>query len=119
MELCLDKTELMSRIKEALKSEIVPIIYDTNIQPLIIEHIDNSNIVFQCDGSYIKDVLENRYSSLILHTIKMITNKDYTFSVHSLEEDGAKKTTESPESQESVVLPTGNMYKKFAPRIQF
>ena len=90
MELNLDKAELMSRIKEALKSEIVPIIYDTNIQPLKIEHIDNSNIVFQCDGNYIKDVLENRYSSLILHTIKTITNKDYTFSVHSLEEDFEK-----------------------------
>ena len=45
----LDKAELMDRIKSALKSEIVPIIFDTNIQPLIIESIDDSNIVFQCD----------------------------------------------------------------------
>ncbi len=112
METNLDKTELMSRIKEALKSEIVPIIYDTNIQPLTIEHIDNSNIVFQCDGSYIKDLLENRYSSLILHTIRMITNKDYSFSVHSLEED---KNNEDENDFSSVDLPEPKVHTNTAP----
>ena len=114
MDTNLNKTELMDRIKSALKSEIVPIIYDTNIQPLIIEKIDNSNIVFQCEVNYIKDLLINRYSSLILHTIHTITNKDYTFTVHSLEEDGEETNNEN-NSEYDINLPEGNSFSKTAP----
>ena len=111
----IDKDELMDRIKAALKNEIVPIIFDTNIQPLIIEKIDDSNITFQCDVNYIKDLLINRYSSLILHTIHTITNKDYTFSVHSLEEDNEENSNKSNFEENSVELPNGNTYTKTAP----
>ena len=111
----LDKAELMDRIKAALKNEIVPIIYDTNIQPLIIESIDDSNIVFQCDVNYIKDLLINRYSSLILHTIRTITNKEYTFSVHSLEEDGEEDSNKISNTENTVNLPKGNSVSKSAP----
>ncbi len=115
MEQNLDKDELMERIKQALKSEIVPIIFDTTIQPLIIEQIDNSNIVFQCDGNYIKDLLENRYASLISHTIKVITNKNYTFSVHSLEEDS---DIENMQEQKVSELPKPKIHSNIAPRFK-
>ena len=87
MNLDLDPNELMDKIRELLQPEMPTISFNTYINPLIVEKIDNSNIVFQCDADYMKDMLENKYASLILNTIQYITNRDITFSVHSLEKD--------------------------------
>ena len=81
----LDKNDLMEQIREQLKYEIADLTYTTYIQTLSIESIDNSNIVFQTDTIYKKDMLEHRYSSLILNAIHDITNRNFTFSVNLLE----------------------------------
>ena len=57
----LDKDELMEQVKIQLKPEITELIFTTYIDTLTIESIDNSNIVFQTDTIYKKDMLENRY----------------------------------------------------------
>lgn len=85
MNLNLDKNELMDQIRNQLRPEMNPIFFDTYINQLEIESIDNSNIVFQTDTNYKKDMLENRYASLILNALQDITNRNITFSVHSLE----------------------------------
>ena len=83
----LDKDELMEQVKIQLKPEITELIFTTYIDTLTIESIDNSNIVFQTDTIYKKDMLENRYSSLILNALKDITNRNFTFSVNLLEKN--------------------------------
>ena len=85
MNLNLDKKDLMDQIRNQLRPEMNPIFLDTYINQLVIESIDNSNIVFQTDTNYKKDMLENRYASLILNALQNITNRNITFSVHSLE----------------------------------
>ena len=85
MNLNLDKKDLMDQIRNQLRPEMNPIFFDTYINQLVIESIDNSNIVFQTDTNYKKDMLENRYASLILNALQNITNRNITFSVHSLE----------------------------------
>lgn len=87
----LDPNELMDKIRELLRPEMSFVPFNTYLNPLIIESIDNSNIVFQCDADYKKDMLENRYSSLILSALQYLTNKNMTFSVHSLEKDKLEK----------------------------
>ena len=93
MNFNIDKNELMESIRKRLKPELATISYTTYIEPLIIEKIDDSHIVFQCDGNLKKDALEHKYASLVLDTIKDITNREYTFSVHSLENDKNEKDT--------------------------
>ena len=94
----LDADAMMNKIKELLFQEMTKISFSTYIQPLSIESIDNSNIIFQCDSHYVKDLVETRYASLILNTIQFITNKEYTFSVHALDLD----TTEQKKENEII-----------------
>ena len=91
MNLDIDPNELMDKIRELLRPEMSYVSFNTYVNPLIIENMDNSNIVFQCDADYIKDMLENRYASLILNALQYITNRSITFSVHSLEKDKLEK----------------------------
>ena len=93
MEFDIDKEDLMENIRTRLKPELATISYNTYIAPLKIESIENSHIVFQCDVFFKIDALEHKYASLILETIKDITNREFTFSVHSLEADPNKKNT--------------------------
>ena len=97
----LDADAMMNKIKELLFQEMTKISFSTYIQPLTIESIDNSNIIFQCDSHYVKDLVETRYASLILNTIQFITNKEYTFSVHALDLD----TTEQKKENEIIAIP--------------
>ena len=97
----LDADAMMNKIKELLFQEMTKISFSTYIQPLSIESIDNSNIIFQCDSHYVKDLVETRYASLILNTIQFITNKEYTFSVHALDLD----TTEQKKENEIIAIP--------------
>ena len=93
MEYEVNKEELMEKIKSLLVPEISPISFNTYISPLTIESISDNNIVFACKGSFIKDMLENRYAPLIISTINYVTNRDLTFSVHDIE---TKDTNSAP-----------------------
>ena len=99
----LDKDELMEQVKLQLKPEITELIFTTYIDTLTIESIDNSNIVFQTDTIYKKDMLENRYSSLILNALKDITNRNFTFSVNLLE-----KNTPTDENSNQIISSKSN-----------
>ncbi len=77
----LDKNELISKIKELLKSEVTKISYDTWIAPLDIRSIDGNHIVFTTTSEYQRDFIENKYKSLLFNTLRYITNKDWEFSV--------------------------------------
>ena len=99
----LDKDELMEQVNIQLKPEITELIFTTYIDTLTIESIDNSNIVFQTDTIYKKDMLENRYSSLILNALKDITNRNFTFSVNLLE-----KNTPTDENSNQIISSKSN-----------
>lgn len=88
----LDKDELLIKLKGLLEGEISQISYDTWIKPLEIEKIENDNIVFIATSEFQQDFIENKFNSLILNTLKYITNKELTFSVieKSKEEDEGK-----------------------------
>ena len=90
MILDLDPNDLMNQIRNLLRPEMSFVAFNTYINPLIIESMDNSNIVFQIDADYKKDMVENRYASLVLNALQYITNRNITFSVHSLEKDKLK-----------------------------
>lgn len=77
----IDKDDLLLKAKELLKEEVTSISFETWIKPLEIDSITNNHIVFIANSEFQKDSIETRYSSLILNTLKFITNIDWTFSV--------------------------------------
>ncbi len=77
----IDKNELLEKAKELLKEEVTSISFETWIKPLKIDSIKNNHIVFIANSEFQKDSIETRYSSLLLNTLKFITNMDWTFSV--------------------------------------
>lgn len=100
MDTNIDYSTLMEKISELLIPEMTTISHKTYIQSLKIKNINGSNIVFQCESHYLKDPIETRYADLILNAIRYITNKDYTFSVHTL--DSKKDSTKQSENVVSV-----------------
>lgn len=77
----LDKDELLTKAKELLKEEVTPISFNTWFKSLEIQSISNEHIVFTAVSEFQKDMIENKYSSLLLNTLTYITNKDWSFSV--------------------------------------
>ncbi len=91
----IDKDELLAKIKETLKGEVSTISYNTWIQSLGIQSIENNHVVFTTLSEYQRDFIENRFKDLIFFTLKYLTNREFTFSVLDLsEEDNDQKEGE-------------------------
>ncbi len=89
--MAIEKEELLSKIKEALKPELTQISYETWILPLGIRSIDGNHIAFTAVSEYQQDFIENKYKSLMFNTLKYITNKEWNFSVINLEKEKKEK----------------------------
>ena len=85
--MAIDKDDLLKKLKELLKDEVSTISYDTWIQPIGIESINDNNIVFTAKSSFQKDFVENKFNSLIFNTLRYITNKEWTFSVIDISDE--------------------------------
>lgn len=80
----INKEELLNKAKELLKQEVTPISFDTWFKSLEIQSIEKDHIVLTAMSEFQKDMIENKYSSLLINTFRFITNKDWTFSVIDL-----------------------------------
>ena len=80
----IDKDELLTKAKELLKDEVTPISFNTWFKSLEIQSISSNHIVFTAVSEFQKDMIENKYNSLLLNTLSYITNKNWTFSVVDL-----------------------------------
>ena len=83
----IDKDELLTKTKELLKDEVTPISFNTWFKTLDIQSISNDHIVFTAVSEFQKDMIENKYNSLLLNTLSYITNKNWTFSVIDLSKE--------------------------------
>ena len=75
-----DEIELLNNAKMLLKDEMSNISFITWINPIEIEEITDTTIVFRLSSPFQKDVIENKYHDLIVNTFKYLTNKDYEIS---------------------------------------
>ena len=106
MDSNLDKDQLMDKIKELLQPEMISITYTTYIMPLKINSINQNHIVFECNAAYLKVPIETKFADLILTAIHYITNKDYTFSVISLDEknNSANNATTNTIQENNLII---------------
>lgn len=102
----LDKDELLKKLKELLENEISQISYDTWIKPLEIKKIEKNNIIFIASSEFQKDFLENKFNTLILNTLRFITNREWTFSVidKSKEDDESEIISDKKSNVSDVEL---------------
>ena len=97
----INKDELLSKLKELLRNEVSSISYDTWIQPLDIDSISESHIVFAVKSDYERDFIEHKFNSLVFNTLRDITNKEWTFSVIDLSKE--KKEGQIIENKNSKI----------------
>ena len=99
LKMATDKDELIHQLKEALKTDVTKISYDTWIMPLGIRSIENDNIVFTTNSEYQKDFIENKFRSLIFYALRSITNKEWSFSVVDLSKEKEETSNEIIKNQ--------------------
>lgn len=100
----IDKDDLLRQLQELLKNEVSKISYDTWIEPLGIESIKDNHIVFIVHSFFQRDFIENKFRSLLLNTLRYITNKEWEYSVLDLSkesEQGEIITNKNPNVSDS------------------
>ena len=85
MNSSMDGQEIVNKMHEIIKGQMLDFLYDSFISVLHFESINGNHITFSCEYDYEKTTAESRYSNLILNTLKQITNRDMDFSIHALE----------------------------------
>lgn len=116
MDYTKDPESFMAKIKELLSGELPVISFNTYINPVSIESIEGNHIVFFCPSKYLKDPWETRYSPLILNTLKYITNREFTFSMHAADDEPEKKEeiiAEEPKEDDDVAPATQTLNPKY------
>lgn len=91
MDSSMNGQEIVDKMQAALKQEIPNITYSTYLEVLKYESLEGNHITFQCNSKYEKETAETRYASLLINALKYVTNRDFTFSIHSLDEDEEKQ----------------------------
>ena len=71
----IDKDELLTKAKELLKDEVTPISFNTWFKSLDIQSISNDHIVFTAVSEFQKDMIENKYNSLLLYAEIFLRNR--------------------------------------------
>ena len=106
MDSSMNGQEIVDKMQAALKQEIPNITYSTYLEVLRYESIEGNHITFQCNSKYEKETAETRYASLLINALKYVTNRDFTFSIHSLDEDKKKQNghQEIQQNQEPEII---------------
>lgn len=106
MDSSMNGQEIVDKMQAALKQEIPNITYSTYLEVLKYESLEGNHITFQCNSKYEKETAETRYASLLINALKYVTNRDFTFSIHSLDEDEEKQDghQETHQNQESEII---------------
>lgn len=104
--------ELLTKAKELLVPEVTDIAYKTWILPLKIDSIENSIILFHVATKVHKDMIENRYASLIKNTFAFLTHIDYDIKVISDEEISSSEYTQNIINNNTSNMSIGSIYNK-------
>jgi len=76
-----DIEELLTKAKELLKGEMTQISYNTWIEPLEIDSIDENNIILLSKDPFKKEQIDSRYHDLIVNTFNLILQRQCTLAI--------------------------------------
>ena len=77
----LSAQDIWEKVEELLDGELTKISLDTWIKTVRPLHINNDTITIEAPSEFNRDILKNRYMTLISNTIKAITNKEYNIEI--------------------------------------
>lgn len=76
----MDKEELLTKVKELLRSDMAEFSYDVWIKDLSYLSFSDNEIVFKSDTKFIQDLMQTQYATLIKKAYAYLTNKSYEIS---------------------------------------
>ena len=70
-----------NKVIEIIKPEMVPIVFDTWIKPLVPLSMDEQAVYLKAYSSFQKNILDVRHKDLIKNAFRIVTNRDYTINI--------------------------------------
>ena len=89
-------TKLWTDALSQLKDEISAVSFDTWIEPIVPEKIDNDRITLSVPGSLHRNMIATKYRSLIESCITAVAGRGYELEVVVPESDSDKKSESDP-----------------------
>ena len=93
----MEKEELLTKVKELLRSNMTELTYDLWIKDLSYVNFTDTEIVFKSETKFIQDLMQTQYSTLLQKTFAYLTNKSYEISfavTNSQNENNLDKSTQ-------------------------
>lgn len=86
----MDKEELLTKVKELLRSDMSEFAYDVWIKDLSYLSFSENEIVFRCDTKFMQDLMQAQYTTLLKKAYAYLTNKSFeiSFVVPNEQKDG-------------------------------
>ena len=75
--------EIWAEAKNLLKTETTEITFQTWIERISMESINDNNIILSVETAFHRDTLQNRYFELIKNTFNYVTNKKCNIKYHN------------------------------------
>lgn len=94
----MEKEELLTKVKELLRSNMTELSYDLWIKDLSFISFTENKIVFKSETKFIQDLMQTQYSTLLQKTFAYLTNKSYDISfvvTNSQSENNLDKVVQS------------------------
>lgn len=92
--------DIWQKALDILKAELTVVSYNTWIKTIEPVSIDDISIILGVQAEFNKEILENRYSSLIQNSIKHVTQKEYDIIFVTQSEDLAQtQVKQNPQIQ--------------------
>lgn len=94
----MEKEELLTKVKELLRSNMTELSYDLWIKDLSFISFTENEIVFKSETKFIQDLMQTQYSTLLQKTFAYLTNKSYDISfvvTNSQSENNLDKVVQS------------------------
>ncbi len=82
-----ENEELLTKVKELLRNEMVGFSYDLWIKDLYYYSFEDNNIVFAVPTTFIKEYIETKYADIIQKAYAYLTNKSYNISFVAIKKD--------------------------------
>lgn len=108
-------TEIWSKALEIIREEVSEVSFNTWFDPLEPGKIINNQFYLIVQTDFFKDILMNRYASLIQNAVKQVTTVEYKIVFIIPGEGGMieEEVKEKPQSQETENFNTSNLNPKY------
>ncbi|MFA6940020.1 MAG: chromosomal replication initiator protein DnaA [Clostridiaceae bacterium] len=106
---------LWDKTLNTIKGELTNVSYNTWIKSLTPMSIDNNIVVLKVPNEFTKDILESRYKSLLINTLKDVSSKDFDikFVINNAEEKALKNQADKPEREKEIEVNSHNLNPKY------